>query len=286
MGGIFSAIWFLCRTDSERDLFCWFCHLCFLTHLFLGYLHLLLCAQLLRAARVTLVVVVPRVSTVFPFMPYLPRLPCLALTELVLMKEIYLHFLFSAIDQNHSSLLLHAQLAGLGLFLHWPGHSAAEMSIKNIPFWLYWTRVKAASAVATAVLCRAMSWNLLSPLCSCSPCFHSVDSCSRLVQVRQVHTVFWQLCRAPCTILQDGEGITEDVIWWRLLQGCRGYGMTFSGGAAKRMLTTHPHGLYCAAVLGGWKHPLLYSPACFQVQWGTHSDLLLFLYFRLLLWLY
>lgn len=57
-------------------------------------------------------------------MPYLPVLLCLALTELVPMKEIiYLHFLFSAIYQNHSSLLLHAQLAGLGL-LYWAGHSA------------------------------------------------------------------------------------------------------------------------------------------------------------------
>lgn len=103
-----------------------------------------------------MVVVAARVNTVFPFMPYLFLLHCLAFTELVLMKEIiYLHFLFSAID--HSNLLLHVQLAGLGLFLHWAGHSAAEMLIKKIPFCLFWTRVKAATAVATAVLSRAMS---------------------------------------------------------------------------------------------------------------------------------
>lgn len=91
-------------------------------------------------------------------MPYLPLLPCLTLTELVLMKEmILLHFLFNAIDQNHSSLLLQAQLAGLGLFLCQAGHSEAEMLIKKRPFWLYWTKGKAASAVATAVLSRAMS---------------------------------------------------------------------------------------------------------------------------------
>lgn len=71
-------------------------------------------------------------------MPYFPFLLRLALTQLVCMKEItYLHFLFSAINQNHSSLVLHAQLTGLGLFLHWAGHRAAKMLIKKRPFWLY-----------------------------------------------------------------------------------------------------------------------------------------------------
>lgn len=52
-------------------------------------------------------------------MPYLPLLSHLTLTELVLMKEIgYLLVLFNATEQNQCSLLLHAQFAGLGVFLH------------------------------------------------------------------------------------------------------------------------------------------------------------------------
>lgn len=123
MGGIFSAIWLFCRIDSENI----FILLVLSSMSFFNPLVSWLPApsplcSLLGAARVTLVMVEARVSTVFPFMPYLPLLPSLGLTELVLMKEIiYLHFLFSAIDQNHSSLLLHAQLAGLGMFLHWAG---------------------------------------------------------------------------------------------------------------------------------------------------------------------
>lgn len=274
MGDIFSAIWFLCRADSESIFILLVLSSMFLlTHWFLGYLHLLLCAHCWKLQEWLWWWVEARVSTVFPFMPYLPLLPCLALTELVLMKEIiFIHFLFNAIDKNHSSLLLHAQLAGLGLFLLWAGHSAAEMLIKKRPFWPYWTRGKAAPAGAAVVLSRAMSWNLLRPLCSCRPCFHSGDSCSRLVQIRQVHTVFWQAGRAPCTIPQDGEGITEVVIWWRLLQGCRVWNGLCCGGAAKRRLTGSLKTMHRAGVLGGWKPPLLSSPACFLVQWGTESD--------------
>lgn len=149
-------------------------------------------------------------------MLYLLLLPCLALTDLALMKEIiYLHFLFSAIDQNHSSLLLHAQLAGWGLFLHWAGHSAAEMLTKKIPFWLWWTRVKAASAVATAVLSRVMSWNLLSPLC---PCFHSGEFMFKVGSDQtSAHCV---LAGVQSTLHCSPAGLQSlwNSLWW----GCQG----------------------------------------------------------------
>lgn len=266
MGGIFSAVWFLCRTDSER-IFTLLALLSMfsLTHWFLGYLHLLLCAHCWKLQEWLWWWVEARVSTVFPFMLYLPLLPCFALTELVLMKEIiFIHFLFNAVDQNHGNLLL--QLAGLGLFLL----CAAEMLIKKRPFWLYWTRRKAAPAGATVVLSRAVSWNLLRLLCSCSPCFHSGDSCSRLVQIRQVHIVFWQAGRAPCTIPQGGEGVTEDVIWWRALQGMEQLMLWWSCQEKVNRWSTQDHALcWC---FGGWKPLLLSSPACFLVQWGTDSD--------------
>lgn len=249
-------------------LFCCFCHLClFLTHLFLGYLHLLLCAHCWELQEWLWWWLEARVSTVFPFMPCLPLLPSLGFTELILMKEIiYLHFLFSAIDQNHSSFLLHAQLTGLGMFLHWAGHSAAEMLIKKIPFWLYWTRVKAASAVVTAVLSRAMSWNLLSPLCSCSPCFHSKDS---------NHVQGW-FRSGKCT-LYFGRHAEPPARFSRMEEGSwrMSYGEGFSRAEGDMewlipwwgcLLTIHSHDtMHCAGVLGGWKPPLLSSPACFQV---------------------
>lgn len=282
MGGIFSAIWFLCRTDSESIFILLVLLSVFLlTHWFLGYLQLLLCAHCWKLQEWLWWWVEARVSTVFTFMPYLPLLLCLALTELVLMKKIiFIHFLLHAIDQNHSSLLLHAQLAGLGLFLLWAGHSAAEMLIKKRPFWLYWTRGKAAPAGAIVALSRDMSWSLLRPLCSCSPCFHFGDSCPRLVQIRQVHTVFWQAGRAPCTILQDGEGVTEDVIWWRLLQGMEWLVLWWGCQEKVNRWSTQDHALcWC---FGRVKNPIAFFSCLLS---GTVRNRLwptvLFLYFRL-----
>lgn len=110
-----------------------------------------------------------------------------------------------------------------------------------------------------------------SHLCSSSPCCHSGDTCSRSVQIRQEHMVCFgrQAGRVRCAIPLDGEGIAEDVVWWRLLQGCRAWGGLSSGWAAKRSWTAHLlRTKHCTGGLGGWKPPLLPSPGGFLVQLG------------------
>lgn len=152
-----------------------------------------------------------KVSKILPFTPHLPLLPCLAITELVLMKEMsYLDFLFNAIQQNHSSFLLHA---GLGPLLHCTGHTVVEMLVQE---GLFAVLDKREGRICSCHCCYLWSRELKPHI---AICVHAVPIVILRIHVQdwsrssRNNCVFCQAGRVHYTIPQDGEGITEDVVW-------------------------------------------------------------------------
>lgn len=122
-----------------------------------------------------------KVSNILPFTPHLPLLPCLAITELVLMKEMsYLGFLFNAVQQNHSSLLLHAQRAGLGPLLPCTGHMVIEMLVQED---LFAVLDKREGCICSCHCCYLRSRELKSHV---AICVHAVP-----IVILRIHVQAW-----------------------------------------------------------------------------------------------
>lgn len=137
-------------------LFCWFCpiYLLSLSHSFFGYLHLLLCAHCWKLQECLCTWVKASITSILLFTPWLTLLPCLPLPELALMIK-WAIWAFYSVPCSRTTCWPKTTLV-----LDWM-YCSKDVNGRRWPSFLYWAREKAAPAVATAVMCGAVSWNPL-----------------------------------------------------------------------------------------------------------------------------
>lgn len=191
------------------------------------------------------------------------------------MKEkSYLGFLFSAIQQNHSSLLLHAQYAGLGLVLHWAGHSAVEMLMQEQgPLCSIGQKGRLHLQLPLLLSVELWAETSCSHLYSCSPCCHCGDSCSTLVQIRLKHIVcFGRQAESTAQSPRTGKGLQRMSFGEGFSRAGR-HVMAYPLARLPREAEQHIHSRPRYRSFWRVKPPNSFTPpVCFLVQQGIDAD--------------